>query len=124
MDDLNKQELQPLKEYVLTRPDVFFGGFGASIEDLLQARLFHEKVLRALYAQLAIEQDPRIRQSLDVALAVARENYSEAQRLEERILTLTYVWITKLILRRSRVHTLAAAVVVVIGVVVFLISTR
>jgi hypothetical protein len=80
--------------HIDARPDVFFGGFGGNVESLLKARLFHEAVLRNVYMRLAGEEDPKVQQSLNVALAVARENYGEARRLEERILALIHVWMT------------------------------
>ncbi|MGW5136773.1 hypothetical protein [Streptomyces sp. NPDC004135] len=115
-EDLDAPGLQPLRDLIARSPEDFFGPMSRDLAGLRR----HRQIAANFHAALGRETDPRRRAALESALARARRNIERAGVYERRLLALIHVWQIRAALRRARVQTMIAAVVVAFGAVVFL----
>ncbi|POX51836.1 hypothetical protein C3489_19200 [Streptomyces sp. Ru71] len=120
--DLSAPGMAGLREAVARDPSAYYGPYG-SLDELSAGRRLHEKVAAELAVRLAREQDPDRTRVLQQGLADARANAAQAGALQQRLLTLIHAWSVRNAVRRARVHTLAAFVLVTLGAVLFLTAT-
>ncbi|MFI6322772.1 hypothetical protein ACIBG8_34890 [Nonomuraea sp. NPDC050556] len=117
---LDTRPLASFRALVAAEPEAFFGPFGTSTAELRRGRLLHETVAANLAVAIAGEQDPGRLRTLEQALTDARANVELARRLQRQLLDFIHAWQVRTAVRRARRHTMAGALVVVVGVVLFL----
>ncbi|MET9830203.1 hypothetical protein ABZ078_12975 [Streptomyces sp. NPDC006385] len=120
--DLDAPGMAGLRAAVARNPSAFYGPY-ASLDDLCARHLTHERIASDLAVKLAREQDPARARVLEQGLADARANAEQARMLQQRLLALIHAWSVRNAVRRARLHTLAAFVVVAVGAVLFLTAT-
>ncbi|MEV0975600.1 hypothetical protein [Streptomyces sp. NPDC049915] len=121
--DLGTPGMAGLREAVARDPSAYFGPY-ASLDELSAGRRLHEKIAAELAVRLAREPDADHTRVLQQGLADARANAQQARALQQRLLTLIHAWAVRDAVRRARVHTLAAFMVVTLGAVLFLTATH
>ncbi|MEU9399709.1 hypothetical protein [Streptomyces sp. SID4985] len=121
---LDEPGLDDLRARIAAQPRAFLGPFGTSAAELAAACTRHSTVAARLEDLLAREEDPRRRAEATHRLAQARANFAEAAARRRSLLELIHAWEVRNVLRRARLHTLIAAVVVVAGAVLFITATR
>lgn len=120
---LDDPAMATLKDIIAQDPAAFYGPFGQSPQELRAARLLHETTAANLAAARAREQDEARSRVLEQALSDEQANTDLARRLETNLLECIHAWQVLAAVRRARIHTIAAVVVVALGAVLFLSAT-
>ncbi|MGW1670718.1 hypothetical protein [Streptomyces sp. NPDC002324] len=120
---LRAPSLADLRAEIAAAPEVFFGPFGTSAEELDRACRLHTTVAVNLTARLARERDEERRAELDRALTAARVNIAHATARRRALVELVHAWQVRGALRRARAQTIPASLFVVLGAVLFLLAT-
>lgn len=122
LTDLAAPEMAQLREAIARNPSAFYGPYD-SLDELSAQRRLHEKIAADLAVKLAREPDSARARILEQALDDARVNTEQAYSMQHRLLALVHAWSVRNAVRRARLHTLAAFVVVTLGAVLFLTAT-
>jgi len=120
---LQERSLADLRAEIAVSPELFFGPFGQTADELDRACRLHMAVAVNLTQRLAGERDENRRAELTRALAAARVNVVHATARRRALVELVHAWQVRGALRRARVQTLLASLLVVIGAVLFLLAT-
>ncbi|MGC5034765.1 hypothetical protein ACPXCS_07910 [Streptomyces sp. DT190] len=120
---LREPALADLRAEIDAAPELFFGPFGTTVDELGHACRTHTAVAVNLTALLARERDDALRAELDRALAAARANIAHATARRRALVELAHAWQVRGALRRARVHTMLGSLLVVTGAVLFLLAT-
>ncbi|MEU9478242.1 hypothetical protein [Streptomyces sp. NPDC048191] len=115
--------LGDLRAEMQATPTAFFGPFGRTAADLEEACRTHTTMAVRLAALHDREPDEARRAGLARGLADARANAARATARRRALLELIHAWQVRRALRRARIHTLLAAIVVAAGAVMFLVAT-
>lgn len=121
--DLDQPSLRGLRDEIAAAPEVFYGPFGSTPQELTAACRYHATVAVRLEDALALETDPRRVAAATRALAAARANLRNATARREDLLDLVHAWLVAAAVRRARLHTLGGAFLVVASAVLFLTVT-
>jgi hypothetical protein len=120
---LQDPALADLRAEIEAAPELFFGPFGTTVDELGRACRLHTTVAVHLTARLARERDEGRRAELDRALAAARVNAANAIARRRALVELVHAWQVRGALRRARVQTMLGSLLVVAGAVLFLLAT-
>jgi hypothetical protein len=123
LSHLHDPDAAALREAIAQDPGAFYGPFPPSPDQLRSARVLHETAAANLAAAAAREEGESRRRSLERAHADAESNAALAERLESRLLELIHASQVHAAVRRARLHTAAAAVVIAFGGVLILTAT-
>lgn len=118
-----QRELVALKELVNAEPAEFFGIAAASVDGLFARQQGLRQNAASLARQAAREKDPRRRAMYQDQLRRVEENGERVGRYVRYLLALGLAWQIKADLELSRKWTLAGAVLVIVGAVLFFGST-
>ncbi|UUU24863.1 hypothetical protein [Streptomyces sp. DSM 40750] len=120
---LQDPPLADLRAEIAAAPELFFGPFGTTVEELGRACRLHTAVAVNLTARLARERDEDRSAELNRALTAARVNIAHATARRRALVELVHAWQVRGALRRARVQTMLASLLVVVGAVLFLLAT-
>ncbi|TNM25188.1 hypothetical protein [Streptomyces sedi] len=115
--------LADLRAEIDAAPELFFGPFGTTVEELGRACRLHTTVAVNLKARLTRECDAKLRDELEHALAAAQANIARAAARRRALVELAHAWQVRGVLRRARLYTMFGALLVVFGAVFFLLAT-
>jgi hypothetical protein len=118
-----QRELVALKELVNAEPAEFFGIAAASVDGLFARQQGLRQNAASLARQAAREKDPRRRAMYQDQLRRVEANGERVGRYVRYLLALGLAWQIKADLELSRKWTLAGAVLVIVGAVLFFGST-
>jgi hypothetical protein len=118
-----QRELVALKELVNAEPAEFFGIAAASVDALFARQQGLRQNAASLARQAAREKDPRRRAMYQDQLRRVEANGERVGRYVRYLLALGLAWQIKADLELSRKWTLAGAVLVIVGSVLFFGST-
>jgi hypothetical protein len=118
-----QRELVALKELVNAEPAEFFGIAAASVDGLFARQQGLRQNAASLARQAAREKDPRRRAMYQDQLRRVEANGERVGRYVRYLLALGLAWQIKADLELSRKWTLAGAVLVIVGSVLFFGST-
>lgn len=118
-----QRELVALKELVNAEPAEFFGIAAASVDALFARQQGLRQNAASLARQAAREKDPRRRAMYQDQLRRVEANGERVGRYVRYLLALGLAWQIKADLELSRKWTLAGAVLVIVGAVLFFGST-
>ena len=116
-------DMASLRAALALEPTAFYGPFGTSPGQLQDAAVMYETAAANLAAARAREPDEARVRVLDQAIDDARANAELARRLENNVLELIHAWKVRSAVRRARLHTFAATIVVAFGAVLYLTAT-
>ncbi|MFB7763373.1 hypothetical protein ACWD33_22335 [Streptomyces xiamenensis] len=119
---LREPALADLRTEIDAAPELFFGPFGTTVEELGVACRLHTTVAVNLTACLAQERDEDLRTEWGRALAAARVNIAHATARRRALVELAHAWQVRGALRRARLQTMLGALLVVTGTVLFLLA--
>lgn len=122
IEDIDGEDLAPLRALLLRSPESFFGPFGTTAAALVQQRRFHQKVASNLADTLASRSDPVEVTALQRALKDAADNVELARAMQRRLLEFAHAWQIRAALRKARAHTMAAVAAIVLGVVLISVA--
>ncbi|MEU4656390.1 hypothetical protein AB0G32_21020 [Streptomyces sp. NPDC023723] len=120
---LQDASLAGLRAEIETAPELFFGPFGTTADELDRACRMHTVVAVKLTARLARERDEHLRTELNRALTAACVNTAHATARRRALVELVHAWQVRGALRRARVQTMLGSLLVVVGAVLFLLAT-
>jgi hypothetical protein len=120
---LEDADVADLRAVIARDPAAFYGPFGDDPAALRSAGYRHDAIASRLAVECAREDDPAKERVLRQTLSDARANAALAQSLEERLVEFVHAWKVRGAVRRARLHTMAGAVAVVAGTLVFLTAT-
>ncbi|MFF5003427.1 hypothetical protein ACFY3G_11400 [Streptomyces phaeochromogenes] len=120
---IHAPSLADLRAEIEAAPELFFGPFGTTVDELGRACRLHTAVAVNLTAHLARERDEARRAELTRALTAARVNIAHATARRRALVELVHAWQVRGALRRARVQTMLASLFVVGGAVLFLLAT-
>ncbi|MBC2869446.1 hypothetical protein [Streptomyces mexicanus] len=123
LTSLDGPGLAGLRAAVQREPEAFFGPFGASAAELDRSCRHHTQTAARIARLLVTETDDVRRARLTHWLGVARSNAAHARARRRALLELVHAWQVRATLRRARIHTLLASLLVVAGAVLFLLAT-
>jgi hypothetical protein len=123
MQPTRHRELVALRELVNAEPAEFFGVAAASVDGLFARQQGLRQNAASLARQAAREKDPRRRAMYQDQLRRVEENGERVGRYVRYLLALGLAWQIKADLELSRKWTLAGAVLVIAGAVLFFGST-
>ncbi|GAA3342922.1 hypothetical protein GCM10020358_39700 [Amorphoplanes nipponensis] len=116
-------ELAELRARMAGDTRAFFGPFGADADDLRAAATRHARAAAQLASLAAHERKADVKATLELSLADAHANHALAQQLQRRLLEFVHVWQIRESLRRARLVTVGAMVLIALGAVLFLLAT-
>ncbi|MFI9463049.1 hypothetical protein [Streptomyces xiamenensis] len=122
LNSLREPALADLRAEIDAAPELFFGPFGTTVQELGRACRLHTTVAVNLTARLAREHDEDLRNEWGLALAAARVNAAHATARRRALVELAHAWQVRGALRRARLHTMLGALLVVTGTVLFLLA--
>ncbi|MFD6417262.1 hypothetical protein [Streptomyces sp. NPDC060194] len=120
---LQERPAKGLRAEIAAAPAVFLGGFGTDPAALATAYEDHAKLVRVFGERLDRATDEAERAAWAGALADARANVAAVTARGTALLELVHVWHVQYALRRARILTLLASILVVAGAVMFLLAT-
>jgi len=120
---LQDRDLADLRTEIAAAPEIFFGPFGPTVDALDTACRLHATVAVNLSELLVKERNEDRHAELTHRLSAARTNAANAAARRKALLDLILAWQVRAALRRARVQTLLASVIIVVGVVMFLFAT-
>ncbi|MBH0775962.1 hypothetical protein [Nocardia bovistercoris] len=123
LEDPSMKHMAGLIRLTSRSPENFFGPGGTRVADLQAQGELHQRAAGAIARALAVEDRAPERALLDLALRDAEANIAYYRRLRARLLALIHTWHVRHLLRRARIHTLAAVLVAGIGACAFLVAT-
>lgn len=123
LNSLREPALADLRAEIDAAPELFFGPFGRTAEELGRACRLHTTVAVNLTACLARERDEDLQAEWGRALAAARVNIAHATARRRALVELAHAWQVRGALRRARLHTMLGGLLVVTGTVLFLLAT-
>ncbi|WP_189878557.1 hypothetical protein [Streptomyces bluensis] len=120
---LDDPSLADLRAEIEAAPELFFGPFGTTVDELVRSCRLHATVAVNLTERLARERDGDRHAELNRALTAARVNVAHSAARRRALLELVHAWQVRGALRRARVQTMLGSLLVVVGAVLFLLAT-
>lgn len=120
---LQDPDVAELRDFIAKDPSAFYGEFGQNPQDLRNAYIINDKAAARLAVMAAREQGEKMARILEHAYSDARANADLAYDLEGELTAFVHGWKVLAAVKRARTHTIVAAVVVVLGTFVFLVSS-
>ncbi|MFN2494809.1 MAG: hypothetical protein ABR608_02705 [Pseudonocardiaceae bacterium] len=123
IETLQDKRMSGLRIQIAHSPSVYFGPFGHSWQELSGELRRHREIAANLRSAHASETDESRRARWTAALTAAEANIALATHLHYRLLSLIHVWQIRSAVRRARLHTVIAMLVVAVGAILFLTAT-
>jgi len=123
IETLQDKRMANLRSQIDRSPSIYYGPFGHSWQELSGELQRHRKIAANLRSAHASETDPSRRTLWAVALSEAETSIALAMRLQNRLISLIHVWQIRSAVRRARLHTLIAMLIVSAGAMLILTAT-
>lgn len=123
METLYDERLSDLRARLERSPSTYFGPFGRNGRELAAELQRHRIIAANLRSAHANDADADRRARWADALAVAEKNIAHALSLQNRLVSLVHVWQIRSAVRRARVHTLVAMLLVAAGAMFVVVAT-
>ncbi len=123
LETLQDERMADLRSQIARSPSTYYGPFGHNWQELSDELRRHREIAANLRSAHANETDQSRRTQWAAALSAAEANIALAMRLQNRLISLIHVWQIRLAVRRARLHTLIAMLIVSAGAVLILTAT-
>lgn len=123
IETLQDKRLSGLRIELDRSPSTYFGPFGRNWRELAAELQRHHSIAANIRAAYTSETDPKQRARWADALTAAEKNIAHAVGLQNRLISIIHVWQIRWAVRRARIHTLIAMLVVAAGAMLVLVAT-
>lgn len=120
---LQDKRMSDLRIQIARSPSTYYGPFGHSWRELSGELRRHREIAGNLRSAHANETDPSRQTQWAAALVAAEANIALANLLQNRLISLIHVWHIRTVVRRARLHTLIAMLIVAVGAILLLTAT-